>query len=70
MQERLTRQIADALCYILDTPHVAVSINAKHYCVVARGVEDSDSVTNTYDLRGDFKNNSKVRMDYMQALSE
>ena len=70
IQERLTNQIADALCYILDTPHVAVSISAKHYCVAARGIEDTDSVTNTYDLRGDFKDNSKMRMDYMQALSE
>ena len=70
VQERLTRQITDALCYILDTPHVAVSISAKHYCVIARGVEDRRSVTNTYDLRGDFKENSKVRMDYMQVLSK
>ena len=70
IQERLTRQIADALCYILDTPHVAVSINAKHYCVIARGARDTDSTTSTYDLRGDFKENSKVRMDYMQALSK
>ena len=69
-QERLTIQIADALSYVLDTPHIAVSISAKHYCVVARGVEDRDSVTNTYDLRGDFKENSKVRMDYMQGLSK
>ncbi len=70
VQERLTRQITDALCYILDTPHVAVSISARHYCVIARGVEDRLSVTNTYDLRGDFNENSKVRMDYMQALSK
>ena len=70
VQERLTKQIADALCYILETPHVAISISAKHYCVIARGVEDRDSVTNTYDLRGDFKENSQVRMDYMQALSK
>ena len=69
VQERLTKQIADALCYILDTSHVAVTISARHYCVIARGVEDTDSITNTYDLRGDFKENSKVRMDYMQALS-
>ena len=70
VQEKLTRQITDALCCILKTPHVAVSIRAKHYCVLARGVEDRDSITNTYDLRGDFKENSQVRMDYMQALSK
>ena len=66
VQERLTKQIADTLCYILDTPHVAVSIDAKHYCVIARGIEDTDSVTNTCDLRGDFRDDLKTRVEYMQ----
>lgn len=66
VQERLTKQITDTLCYILDTPHVAVSIDAKHYCVIARGIEDADSITNTCDLRGDFRDDSKTRIEYMQ----
>ncbi|MEO0336193.1 MAG: GTP cyclohydrolase I FolE, partial [Pseudomonadota bacterium] len=55
VQERLTKQIADCMQEVLDTEHVAVSIDAKHYCLVARGVEDASSTTNTCDLRGDFK---------------
>lgn len=66
VQERLTKQIADALCYILQAQDVAVSIDAQHHCVTARGVEDIDSTTNTSDLRGAFKNDPKTRMEFMQ----
>lgn len=65
VQERLTKQIADCLSYILDTPHVAVVIDAKHYCVISRGVEDVNSTTLTCDLRGDFKTNEKTRSEFM-----
>lgn len=65
VQERLTKQIADCLSYVLDTPHVAVLIDAKHYCVISRGVEDVNSTTLTCDLRGNFKNDEKTRAEFM-----
>lgn len=65
VQERLTKQIADCLAYVLDTPHVAVHINARHYCVIARGVEDSHSATSTCDLRGDFKTLPETRSEFL-----
>lgn len=65
VQERLTKQIADSLSYVLDTEHVAVIIDAKHYCVISRGVEDVNSSTLTCDLRGDFKNDEKTRQEFM-----
>jgi GTP cyclohydrolase I len=65
VQERLTKQIADCLAYVLDTKHVAVHINARHYCVIARGVEDSHSATSTCDLRGDFKTRSATRSEFL-----
>ncbi len=65
VQERLTKQIADALSYVLDTPNVAVYIDAKHYCVISRGVEDIDSTTATCDLRGAFKEDMKTRAEFM-----
>lgn len=65
VQERLTKQIADCLVHVLGTEHVAVHINAKHYCVVSRGVEDSASTTVTSDLRGDFRNDSRTRSEFM-----
>ena len=65
VQERLTKQIGDCLALVLGTAHVAVHINAKHYCVVSRGVEDTTSTTVTSDLRGDFRNDSKTRTEFL-----
>lgn len=55
VQERLTRQIAEALKALLDTEHVAVIIDAKHLCVSSRGIEDESSSTVTADYHGDFR---------------
>lgn len=65
VQERLTKQIADCLSYVLDTPDVAVMIDAKHYCVISRGVEDVNSTTLTSDLRGEFRTDEKTRQEFM-----
>lgn len=69
VQERLTKQIADCLVRVLDTEHVAVHINAKHYCVISRGVQDSASTTVTSDLRGDFKRKSDTRFEFLSHCS-
>lgn len=66
VQERLTKQIADCLQYILGTDHVAVHINAKHYCVIMRGIEDTASTTSTADLRGHFKSREGTRKEFLQ----
>lgn len=66
VQERLTKQIADCLQYVLDTPHIAVHITAKHYCVIARGVQDAGSKTATNDLRGDFKSRLETREEFLK----
>lgn len=66
VQERMTKQIADCLKLVLDTDHVAVHINAKHYCVVSRGVEDASSTTITTDLRGDFRNDPRTRTEFLK----
>ncbi|MGZ3769518.1 MAG: GTP cyclohydrolase I FolE [Bdellovibrio sp.] len=66
VQERLTKQIADCLQYILETEHIAVHINAKHYCVVMRGIEDTGSTTSTSDLRGHFKMLQETREEFLQ----
>ncbi len=66
VQERLTKQIADCLVAVLETEHVAVHINAKHYCVISRGVEDATSTTVTSDLRGDFKRKHETRIEFLK----
>lgn len=67
VQERLTKQIADCLSYILKTDDVAVHIRAKHYCVISRGIEDLNSETITSDLRGAFKNNLNTRTEFLNS---
>lgn len=65
VQERLTKQIADCLQQVLETDDVAVHINAKHFCVIARGIEDAHSSTVTCDLRGEFKRNGQTRQEFL-----
>lgn len=66
VQERLTKQIADCLQYVLGTENVAVHINAKHFCVMARGVRDAASSTATSDLRGHFKMKPETRSEFLK----
>jgi GTP cyclohydrolase IA len=54
VQERLTIDIANALKEVLQTEDVAVHIEAKHFCVAARGAEDTKSSTVTSHLSGSF----------------
>lgn len=65
VQERLTNQIHAALCYILKTDNVAVVIDAKHFCVASRGVEDVNSNTVTSKLGGAFKADPATRAEFM-----
>ena len=65
IQERLTEQIFHTLQYILDTEDVAVMIDAKHYCVAARGVEDTGSSTVTSRLGGGFKTDPAARAEFL-----
>jgi GTP cyclohydrolase I len=67
VQERLTTQIADCLSHVLQTQDVAVYIQAKHYCVISRGVEDINSETITSDLRGVFKTNQATRKEFLES---
>ena len=66
IQERLTEQVFHTLCYILETDNVAVMIDAKHYCVAARGVEDTGSSTVTSKLGGGFKTDPAARAEFYQ----
>jgi GTP cyclohydrolase I len=66
IQERLTEQIFHALQFILETEDVAVMIDAKHYCVASRGVEDTGSSTVTSKLGGGFKSDPAARAEFYQ----
>jgi len=65
VQERLTQQVLVALQTLLETDDVAVTINAVHYCVKARGVMDANSRTRTTALGGQFKVDARTRGEFL-----
>ena len=69
IQERLTEQIYHALQYILETDNIGVVIQAQHFCVKSRGVEDVGSNTVTSKLGGCFKSDPQVRSEFMRLIS-
>ena len=68
IQERLTEQIYHALSFILETENVALTIDAKHFCVKSRGVEDTECSTVTSRLGGNFKEHPEVRAEFLALL--
>jgi GTP cyclohydrolase I len=70
IQERLTEQIYHALQFILETDDIAVVIDAQHYCVKSRGVEDVGSSTITSKLGGEFKTDLALRAEFMNLVNK
>lgn len=64
IQERLTEQVFHALRYILQTDDIAVLIRSQHFCVLTRGVEDTQGLTVTSKLGGAFQD-GVVRSEFM-----
>lgn len=68
IQERLTEQIAETLKFILETDDVAVVMKGQHFCVLTRGVEDSDGMTITSALHGRFRDELPMRQELMSLV--
>jgi GTP cyclohydrolase I len=68
IQERLTDEIADALMTHLKPLGAAVRIEAKHFCMCARGVNKQHSVMKTTSLRGCFKTEPTTAAEFYQLL--
>lgn len=68
VQERLTKQIAEALKSTLGIEDVAVAIDARHMCVECRGVEDVTSSTITSALSGQFLNET-TRSEFLRYIN-
>ncbi len=67
VQERLTMQIAEALSQKLETPHVAVILDAEHLCVRTRGIRDEKSSTISSAYLGDFAT-TQVKNEFLSYL--
>jgi GTP cyclohydrolase IA len=68
LQERLTREIAEALQAALDPIGVAVVIEARHLCMEMRGVEKPGSDTVTSSMLGAFKDDPRTRAEFLELI--
>jgi len=66
VQERLTEQIAEGLCRVLNPSGVGVVIEAYHLCMMMRGVQKQNSKTITSALRGAFREDPKTRDEFLR----
>ena len=68
VQERLTQQIRDAIQDVLNPKGVAVVIEAKHLCMVMRGVEKLNSVTTPSAMSGEFISSPSTRSEFLRLI--
>ena len=68
VQERLTVQIANALNDALAPKGAAGVIEAKHLCMMMRGVEKQNSFATTSCMLGEFKNDPKTRAEFLNLI--
>ena len=70
LQERLTEQISQAVMDSIDAKGVGVMIEARHLCMMMRGVEKQNSVMKTSCLLGTFKEDARTRSEFLSLLKD
>ena len=68
IQENLSRQIADAVQQVTGALGVAVVIEAKHMCMMMRGVEKQNSSMITSVMLGEFRENAATRSEFLSLI--
>jgi GTP cyclohydrolase I len=68
IQERLTKQIADAILEMTECSGVAVVLDAHHQCMSCRGAKQHGARMRTQSLHGSFRTDDKLRNEFMLAL--
>jgi GTP cyclohydrolase I len=68
IQEALTVQIAETIMEVTEAEGVGVIIEARHMCMMMRGVEKQNSVMKTSAMLGSFRNEQKTREEFLSLL--
>src|SRR5215469_14511837 len=68
VQERLTMDVADTINNAIQPKGVAVVVEAKHLCMIMRGVEKQNSVAVTSSMLGVFKDNAQTRQEFLNLI--
>jgi GTP cyclohydrolase IA len=70
VQERMTQQIADTIFNALNPEGVAVVIEARHMCMMMRGVEKQNSSATTSAMLGVFRDDARTRQEFLKLISK
>ena len=70
VQERMTTEIGETINKILQPRGVAVVSEAKHLCMVMRGIEKQNSIATTSCMIGLFKSNEKTRQEFLKLIGK
>jgi GTP cyclohydrolase I len=69
LQERLTQQIAEAVESVISPRGVGVLVEARHFCMMMRGVEKQHSGTITSTMLGNFRSSKATRDEFLSLVS-
>ncbi len=69
IQEQLTTEIADTVREVTGAEGVGVVIEAKHMCMMMRGVQKQNSVMKTSSMLGIFRSNQSTRAEFLSLVS-
>jgi GTP cyclohydrolase IA len=68
LQERLTQQVAEAMSEVISPRGVGVLCEARHFCMMMRGVEKQHSGTVTSTMLGSFRTNKSTRDEFLSLV--
>lgn len=70
VQERMTQQIAETVREVLKPKGVGVICEARHFCMMMRGVEKQHSGTVTSSMLGAFRENKETRDEFLSLIKQ
>ena len=70
VQERLTKQVANALKNVLNPTGVAVVMEGQHMCMQMRGVAKQNSFASTSSMLGQFRKSSETRSEFLSIIGK